>query len=84
MRTVTTAEAERNLTGLLDSAALEPVRIRHNGSDLVVVSALQFEQTQEQLRQKRIRAVLESLDRCSAEAQANGFTDEMLPDFLAH
>ena len=82
MRSVTIAEAERNLPQVLELAAHEPVRIQREGDDLIVVSAVQFEEVQEQLRKKRIQALLETMERCSEEARNNGFTEEMLPDLL--
>lgn len=82
MRSVTVAEAERNLAGVLDWAAGEPVRIQRDGRDVVVVAASEFERAQELLRKERNRALQQAIDRCAAEAKANGFTDEMLPELL--
>jgi PHD/YefM family antitoxin component YafN of YafNO toxin-antitoxin module len=82
MRSVTIAEVEKDLAKVLDSAKREPVRILHEGDDLIVVSALQFEEAQEELRKQRGHALLQAMERCSQEARQNGFTDEMLPDLL--
>jgi prevent-host-death family protein len=76
------AEAEQNLAEVLESATREPVRILHEGRDLIVVSASQFEKAQEELRKQRAEALLQVMEKCSEEARKNGFTDDMLPDLL--
>jgi prevent-host-death family protein len=82
MRSVTLAEAEKDLAKVLDSATREPVRILNEGRDLIVVSASEFEEAQEHLRKQRVEALLQAMERCSQEARENGFTDNMLPDLL--
>jgi len=82
MRTVTKAEAEKNIAALLDTAAMEPVRIRQAGQDLIVVSAAEFEEAQRLLYRKRVRALQRVRLRATAEAKAKGFTEQMLPDLL--
>jgi PHD/YefM family antitoxin component YafN of YafNO toxin-antitoxin module len=82
MRSVTIAEVEKDLAKVLDSAKREPVRILHEGDDLIVVSASQFEDAQEKLRKQRAEALVQAMERCSEEARKNGFTDDMLPDLL--
>jgi PHD/YefM family antitoxin component YafN of YafNO toxin-antitoxin module len=76
------AEAERNLAEVLESATREPLRILCEGRDLIVVSALQFEEAQEESRKQRAEALLQAMEQCSQEALKNGFTDDMLPDLL--
>jgi len=82
MRNVTFAEAEKNLPEVLEFAEREPVRIQRDGHDLIVLSAVPFEEVQEQLRKQGIQALLDAMERCSEEARINGFTDDMLPDLL--
>lgn len=82
MRSVTKAEAERDIAAVLNAAANEPVRIREAGKDLVIVSAAEFEEAQELLRKKRIDSLEEIMKRTSEEARANGFSEDMLPDLL--
>jgi PHD/YefM family antitoxin component YafN of YafNO toxin-antitoxin module len=84
VQTVTQAEAEQNLAAILDEAAKEPVRIQLAGRDPIVVSAAEFEEAQGALRSKRMRALQRVRLKAAAEAKANGFRAEMLPDFLAH
>lgn len=83
MRSVSKAEAEQNVAALLDVAALEPVRIRQAGQDVIVVSAAEFEEAQRLLHKKRMRALQRVRLRATAEAKANGFDESMLPDLLA-
>jgi PHD/YefM family antitoxin component YafN of YafNO toxin-antitoxin module len=83
MRTVTKAEAEQNLTAILDVAVLEPVRIQQPGQDVILVSATEFEEAQRVLHAKRMSALHEIRERASKEAKDNGFTEDMLPDLLA-
>lgn len=82
MRTVTKSEAARNIASVLETAAHEPVRIQQSGQDVIVVSAADFEEAQQLLRKERARRVQDVMERAAAEAKANGFTDEILPDLL--
>jgi prevent-host-death family protein len=82
MRTVTKAEAERDLSTVLDAAAKEPVRIREGDRDVVVVSAAEFEEAQALLKKERVRVFHEARIRISKEARASGFTEDMLPGLL--
>jgi len=83
MRTVTKSEAEQNWASVLDSAAQEPVRIQQSGQDVILVSAAEFEEAQRLLHRKRVRALQRVRLRAAAEAKANGFSEEMLPELLA-
>jgi len=82
VRTVTKAEAEQDLSFVLETAAREPVRIQQSGQDVVVVSAADFEEAQQLLRKERARRLLEVMERGAAEAKAAGFADDMLSDLL--
>jgi PHD/YefM family antitoxin component YafN of YafNO toxin-antitoxin module len=82
MRTVTKAEAEQNLTAVLDVAALEPVCIRRAENDFILVSAKEFEEAQQLLHKARVRTLKETMQHCAEQAAANGFTEDMLPDLL--
>jgi prevent-host-death family protein len=82
MRTVTKAEAELNLSSVLDAATREPVRIQQSGQDVVVVSAAEFEEAQRILQRERARRLQDAMERASEESKANGFTDDLLPDLL--
>jgi len=68
---------------VFDVAASKPVRIKQTGQDVIVVSAAEFTEAQSLLHRKRMRALQRSRLRASAEAKANGFTEDMLPDLLA-
>ena len=82
MQTVTKAEAERDFAAIFNAAAKGPVRIVEEGRDAVLVSATEFEEAEELLRRKRMRALRRARLRLAAEAKANGFSEEMLPEFL--
>jgi prevent-host-death family protein len=82
MRTVTRSEVERNLSSVLETATREPVRIEQGGQDVVIVSAAEFEEAQQLLHKERIRRLQELMERAGAEAKANGFTEDLLPDLL--
>jgi PHD/YefM family antitoxin component YafN of YafNO toxin-antitoxin module len=82
MRIVTKAEAERDFAAVIDAAAQEPVRICQGEKEVVVMSAARFEEANELLRRKRMRALRRASLRVAAEAKANGFTEEMLPEYL--
>ena len=82
MRTVTKAEAEQNLSSVLEAAAHEPVRIEQGGQDFILVTASEFEEAQQLLHKERVRLFQEARIRASEEARANGFTDDMLPELL--
>jgi prevent-host-death family protein len=82
MRSVTIAEAERNLAGVLEAAADGPVVIQRDGQDVVVVSAAEFEEAQRLLHEERVRQLREVMRQASEEAAANGFAEEMLPGLL--
>ena len=82
MCTVTKAEAERDLSAVLETATREPVRIEQGGQGFILVSASEFEQAQELIRKERAQRLEEAMTRASAEAKANGFTEDMLSDLL--
>ena len=82
MRTVTKAEAELDFAAVLESAAKEPVHILQAGQDVIVVSAAEFEEAQRLLHKKRVRALQRVRLRATAEAKANGFTEQLLTDLL--
>lgn len=83
MRSITKAEAEKNLTAVLSAAAKEPVRIRSGERDVIVVSAEEFEEARQVLHDKRMRALRRARLRANSEAAANGFKEAKLPEFLA-
>jgi prevent-host-death family protein len=83
MRTVTIAEAERDLGGVLEATEDGPVLIRRERQDVVLISAAEFAEAQELLHKERVRAFREARICASEEARTNGFSDDMLHDLLA-
>jgi PHD/YefM family antitoxin component YafN of YafNO toxin-antitoxin module len=75
VRTVSKAEAEQDFAAVLNVAAQEPVRIQLAGQDVILMAAAEFEEAERLLHGRRLHA--------AAEAKANGFTEEMLPELLA-
>jgi hypothetical protein len=81
MRSVTKAEAEKNLGAVLDAAAKEPVRIREANRDFVIISAKSAE-AREVMRKARARELVSVMDRAAEAAAAKGLTEAMLPELL--
>jgi prevent-host-death family protein len=80
MQTISATEAKQKFGALLDLSQREPVAIqRHDRNIVVVVSPQDYED----LRQLRIRELIEITERSSAYAEAQGMTDELLEQLLA-
>lgn len=79
---MTKAEAEQDLSAVLETAAREPVRIEQEGRDVVIISAAEFEEAQQLLHKERVRLLQETMLRASEEARRNGFADDILTDLL--
>jgi prevent-host-death family protein len=80
MQTISATKASQNFAALLDTAQREPVRIqRHERNVAVLLSAEEYEQM--------VRDRWREFDRlsalASAQAQANGLTEERLQEILA-
>ena len=82
MRSVTKAEAQRDLGAVLNAATAEPVRIREAGREFILVPAAEFAEAQELLRMERVKQLLQVMHDASQEAKANGLTEESLPELL--
>jgi prevent-host-death family protein len=80
MQTVSATHAKQNFAALLDQSQREPVRIQRHERDIaVLVSAEEYE--------RMVRDRWREFDRlsalASAQAQANGLTEEKLQEILA-
>jgi len=80
MQTVSATHAKQNFAALLDTAQREPVRIRrHDREVAVLLSAEKYDR----LRKERWEELKRLIERMSAQAAANGLTEEILAAILA-
>ena len=79
MKTVAATEAKNRLGAILDEAQREPIVIRRQDRDIVVVLSMA---EYERLRSGNVRAFLELRDEIAAEAAAKGLTGARLRRLL--
>lgn len=79
MRSMTVKEARDSFDRMLEMAKREGVVLREGKVDAaVVVSPEEYAR----LRQSRVEALLEAMDKVATEAAANGLTEEKLAELL--
>ena len=80
MRSVLSAEAEKDFDRLLKVGEREPTFIRDKNCDVaVVISPEEYER----LRRIKVDRFNATCDRIAAEAKARGMTEEILAEILA-
>lgn len=80
MPTMSATQAKQNFAALIDAAQREPVRIqRHQRDVAVLLSAEEYER----MMRDRWREFDRLSALASAQAQANGLTEEKLQEILA-
>jgi prevent-host-death family protein len=79
MQYITATDAKQNFGALIDTAQREPITVRRQNRDAVVVIS---PQDYEKLRRVQIDEFQSFRTRVAAEARANGLTQEILEQLL--
>jgi prevent-host-death family protein len=79
MKRVAATEAKNRLGAILDEAQREPIVIRRQNRDIVVVLSMS---DYERLRAGNIRAFLDLRNEVAAQAAASGLTEKRLAKLL--
>ena len=79
MKTVAATEAKNRLGAILDEAQREPIVIRRQARDIAVVLSMA---DYERLCSGNVQAFLDLRNEVSAEARAQGLTDEKLAELV--
>jgi len=79
MRSVSATEAKQRFAAIVDAAQREPIVVRRQNRDVVVILAAD---EYERIRKINVDELERTMDRIGAEAAGRGMTEKILADIL--
>ena len=79
MKSVSATEAKQRFAAIVDAAQREPIVVRRQNRDVVVILAADEYQ---RIRKANIDELQQTMDRIGAEAARRGMTEKVLADIL--